>query len=542
MDKPKNIKYCDFCHLKSATCLCFECNNYFCDNCFKVIHDLNKSENHKKENLDIFVPIELKCSKHSKILNNLFCLDEKEICCSMCHFKNLHNGHKLIEISNEEALKKENFSIENEMKDFNEISDKIIELKEKIENEIIKINNNFDKTMEDLKKSFQKKYEDILKEENDLKEDLQNKVTKIKEQLEIYLSEINNNIKLNERINKGINKVLKEKKSMLQVLSYISKINSSKKSMKKLETELIKSIKFNYEEKNGKINYEEIYFNGIVIPKNIEFKNIFSTGLNIYWNIGDINLINFDKNQIIYQIEIRKKNENNFKEIYQGKETKFLVEDLSIKTIYEFRICSFYNDVKGEYSQIKEVETSEVEPIDSSILLETGKAQEFLGELYKWCECKKFELLFRGTRDEMTAKNFHNKCDNQGPTITLIKNDKDHIFGGYASISWTKDEGNKNAPKSFLFTLTNIYNTMPTKFQSKNKGNEVFHHDNYGPIFGEDGMDFCIYKDFSKKNEPTANFPRSFEDMLGKGGAIFTSNENSKNFTIKEIEIFKLLE
>ena len=55
-------------------------------------------------------------------------------------------------------------------------------------------------------------------------------------------------------------------------------------------------------------------------------------------------------------------------------------------------------------------------------------------------------------------------------------------------------------------------------------------------------MDFCIYKDFSKKNEPTANFPRSFEDMLGKGGAIFTSNENSKNFTIKEIEIFKLLE
>ena len=542
MEKSKNIKDCDICGIKSATSICFKCNNYFCDNCFKILHDLKKNEEHKKENLDIFVPIELKCLKHSQILNNLFCLDEKEICCSMCHFKNLHNGHKLIEISDEETLKKENFSIENEMKDFNEISDKIIGLKNKIENEIIKINIDFDKTMEDLKKSFQKKYEDILKEENDLKEDLQNKVTKIKEQLEIYLSEINNNIKLNERINKGINKVLKEKQSMLQILSYISKINSSKKSMKKLETELIKSIKFNYEEKNGEINYEEIYFNGIVIPKNIEFKNITSTSLNIYWNIDDINLINFDKNQIKYQVEMRKKNENNFKEIYQGKETNFLVKDLSIKTIYEFRICSFYKYIKGEYSQIKEVETSKEESIDSSILLESGRAQEFSEEIYKWCECKKFELLFRGTRDGMTANEFHRKCDNQGPTITLIKNNKDHIFGGYASISWTSGNENKNAPKSFLFTLTNIYNTKPTKFQSKNNGKEVYHEKNYGPIFGENGNDFYIQSDFTVNNSACSSFPISFEDVLGKGKAIFSSDEKTGSFTIKEIEVFKLLE
>ena len=541
MEKPKNIKDCDICGIKSATCLCFKCNNYFCDSCFKILHDLKKNEEHKKENLDIFVPIELKCSKHSQISNNLFCIDEKEICCPMCHFKNLHPGHKLIEIADEETLKKENFSIEKEMNNFNEISDKITGLKNRIENEIMVINNMFDKTMNDLKKSYQKKYEALLKEENDLKEDLQNKVTKVKEQLEIYLSEINNNIILNERINKGINKVLKEKQSILQVLSYISKINFSKKNMKNLETELIKSIKFNYEEKKGEINYEEVYINGIVIPKNIEFKNITQTSLNIYWNIDDINSINFDKNKIKYQVEMRKKNENNFKEIYQGKDTNFFTKDLSFKTIYEFRICSIYNDSKGEYSQIKEVETKG-ESIDSSILLESGKSQEFSKEISEWCECNQFELLFRGTRDGMTANAFHNKCDNQGPTIILIKNDKDHIFGGYAPISWTKDEGNKNAPKSFLFTLTNIYNTKPTKFQSKNNGNEVYHHKDYGPIFGKDGMDLCIYSNFSEKNGPNANFPTSFQDGLGKKGSIFTSDENKGNFTIKEIEIFKLLE
>ena len=541
MEKPKNIKVCDICSIKSATCLCFKCNNYFCDSCFKILHDLKKNEEHKKENLDIFVPIELKCSKHSQISNNLFCIDEKEICCPMCHFKNLHPGHKLIEIADEETLKKENFSIEKEMNNFNKISDKITGLKNRIENEIMVINNMFDKTMNDLKKSYQKKYEALLKEENDLKEDLQNKVTKVKEQLEIYLSEINNNIILNERINKGINKVLKEKQSILQVLSYISKINFSKKNMKNLETELNKSIKFNYEEKKGEINYEEVYINGIVIPKNIEFKNITQKSLNIYWNIDDINSINFDKNKIKYQVEMRKKNENNFKEIYQGKDTNFFTKDLSFKTIYEFRICSIYNDSKGEYSQIKEVETK-VESINSSILLESGKSQEFSKEISEWCECNQFELLFRGTRDGMTANAFHNKCDNQGPTIILIKNDKDHIFGGYAPISWTKDEGNKNAPKSFLFTLTNIYNTKPTKFQSKNNGNEVYHHKDYGPIFGKGGMDLCIYSNFSEKNGPNANFPTSFQDGLGKKGSIFTSDNNTKNFTVKEIEIFKLLE
>ena len=311
--------------------------------------------------------------------------------------------------------------------------------------------------------------------------------------------------------------------------------------MKKLETELIKSIKFNYEETKGEINYKEIYFNGIVIPKNIEFKNITSTNLNICWNIDDINLINFDKNQIKYQVEMRKKNDKNYKEIYLGKETNFLIKDLTPKTIYEFRICSLYNDLKGEYSKINEVETKKI--IDSSILLESGRGQEFSEEIYKWCEYNKFELLFKGSQAGMTANDFHRKCDNQGPTLTLIKNDKGHIFGGYASISWMSDEENKNknAPKSFLFTLTNIYNTKPTLFQSLNNGNEVYHDKNYGPIFGEEGTDFYILSNFTDINSAGSSFPNSFQDLLGKGKTIFTSDENANNFSVKEIEIFKLL-
>ena len=49
------------------------------------------------------------------------------------------------------------------------------------------------------------------------------------------------------------------------------------------------------------------------------------------------------------------------------------------------------------------------------------------------------QLLYRGTRDGYEPKNFHDKCDNKGPTITLYQNEK-CIFGGYNSNSWASNE------------------------------------------------------------------------------------------------------
>ena len=83
------------------------------------------------------------------------------------------------------------------------------------------------------------------------------------------------------------------------------------------------------------------------------------------------------------------------------------------------------------------------------------------------------DLLYRGTKDVMTNTAFYNKCDNKGRTITLIQNDKGNIFGGYASISWSSFNEDHSVPDSFLFTITNIYNTKPTKFFSKNERNKI---------------------------------------------------------------------
>ena len=86
------------------------------------------------------------------------------------------------------------------------------------------------------------------------------------------------------------------------------------------------------------------------------------------------------------------------------------------------------------------------------------------------------ELIYRGSRDGTKSNDFHNKCDNQGPTICLFKNEKGYIFGGYSSISWTNDNNYHSAPESFIFTLTNIYNIKPTKFPNSNSNYSVYHY------------------------------------------------------------------
>ena len=72
----KEIKECDICGA-NATCLCFKGKQYYCDSCFKFIHDKQKNSQHKKEPIDPYIPLELKCPEHPESPLNLFCLDEK---------------------------------------------------------------------------------------------------------------------------------------------------------------------------------------------------------------------------------------------------------------------------------------------------------------------------------------------------------------------------------------------------------------------------------------------------------------------------------
>ena len=105
------------------------------------------------------------------------------------------------------------------------------------------INNLYDKIYNEVSKSYEIKHENLLKEENELKEKLQNEVTKIKEGLENYYTKSDEIIRNNDKIKKGLKRFEKEeKKSMMKVLSYVSKINKNIKETKILFQDLIKSL------------------------------------------------------------------------------------------------------------------------------------------------------------------------------------------------------------------------------------------------------------------------------------------------------------
>ena len=183
-------------------------------------------------------------------------------------------------MDNEESLKKGDTIINSCMKEFNELLQNTVNLKKKIENEMSEIDKLYDKINNEVSKSFEKKHEKLIFEENKLKEKLQNEVTKIKEKLEYSLPESNELIKINEKLNKGY-KCLEseEEKNVIKNLSY-----------KKIIGKLMRSLKISFDEDKSEINYEEYYFIGIKILKNIMFKTFNNNSVKIFWEIDKIKI------------------------------------------------------------------------------------------------------------------------------------------------------------------------------------------------------------------------------------------------------------
>lgn len=59
---------------------------------------------------------------------------------------------------------------------------------------------------------------------------------------------------------------------------------------------------------------------------------------------------------------------------------------------------------------------------------------EWVGKKFGW------HLCYRASEDGWQGKDFHGKCDDVGPTVTLVKRGSS-IFGGYTDQSWKPETG-----------------------------------------------------------------------------------------------------
>ena len=302
----------------------------------------------------------------------------------------------------------------------------------------------------------------------------------------------------------------------------------------------MKNLKIIFDKENNIVKYEEYYFNGIPIPKDIDFKKIDSNSINAQWNIDEHNFINIDKNKIIFKVEIREKNKE-FIKVYEGYDSNCLIENLSEKKDYDIRICSFYNDLIEAWSPIQNIKIDINFELNSNIIKDNSTINFVFKYIQKKFSIKnkiKSKLIYRASSDGPTPKIYHEKCDGIPNTLCLIRTKENLIFGGYINIKIicnSKGE-NRDDKDAFVFSidLTKIY--LPKKNMPS-----IHCNPKYGPIFGNNinynypiiinGSNFfqncggtCEYK-----NNAYEGFQNDYE-----------MNGGNPKFHIDEIEVFQL--
>ncbi|RIA87276.1 hypothetical protein C1645_827985 [Glomus cerebriforme] len=276
------------------------------------------------------------------------------------------------------------------------------------------------------------------------------------------------------------------------------------------------------------ISYEpEILFDSI------KFNNLPAQLLEIILKRDDLNLVEIEvwenlikwgltqeQSQQILNEDVSKWNQENF-DYFQSLLQKFI----PLIRFYEISFEDYVNKVKL-YEEIlpKELKddilkfhmNSEYKPIikclprypkyhlDSDII---NHIQDHLVLFANWIDKKeernqyiriipyKFDLLYRASRDGITSGAFHNKCDNKGATIVIIKiKGSEQIIGGYNPFEWEPSGRNKSTTNSFIFSFTDRNNTQTAKVSYSNGSFSVCCHSTSGPIFGN--YFYCYNNEF----------------------------------------------
>lgn len=120
---------------------------------------------------------------------------------------------------------------------------------------------------------------------------------------------------------------------------------------------------------------------------------------------------------------------------------------------------------------------------------------KLMDQLEQWIGTgpKKFDLIFNITVDGCNAATFHQKCDNQGPTVTVLYNQQGSVYGGYTTVNWDQSSSYKNDVNAFLFRLQSSGSVAANKFPRNSNGSDVYCGTGYGPTFGS-GHDLLTFR------------------------------------------------
>ena len=332
--------------------------------------------------------------------------------------------------------------------------------------------------------------------------------------------QLEENIKILEELSNNLEKSINELK-----LS-VNKINENKEIIKKNIQQIFTKIRNEINNREDKLleevdkKYDEIFLdeNTIKIAEKLPSKINLSLEkgkiINKEWknykkNILINDCLNIENNIItIYKIKDKIQNNNNLEHIieffYENNKFNNLIEDISnIDKIIDNNNKIFF-DSKIEFDQ----------------------------KLVKdWLNNKNFkaELLFRKTRDGSKPKDFHERCDNKGITITFIETKKGYKFGGYTELQWNSKEQFQKDKTTFIFSFNNKEKYLP-----RNNNDSIYCGSNYGPVFGCSQADIALGPDSLGEGQ-------CYKDKTNTFLADRILTNGDENWNVKEVEVYKII-
>ncbi|EXX57948.1 uncharacterized protein OCT59_001202 [Rhizophagus irregularis] len=145
-----------------------------------------------------------------------------------------------------------------------------------------------------------------------------------------------------------------------------------------------------------------------------------------------------------------------------------------------------------------------------------------------------FNLILRGSHDGFSPNKFHEICDNQSHTITIIKvKDSNEILGGYNPIIWKSDSGFGSTKDSFIFSFKNkenIKNCILSRISEDLEDCAIFNCMNYGPSFGA-GCDLKLCGD-NCYDKSAYYHTRCYNKPI---------RESNCQFFVEEYEVFQIM-
>ena len=98
-----------------------------------------------------------------------------------------------------------------------------------------------------------------------------------------------------------------------------------------------------------------------------------------------------------------------------------------------YQVQGILDELQRTAPILDELKPKEPKVFEESVILTN---EEHRRVLKTWLPIKReWRLLFRASRDGFAALAFHSKCDNKGPTVTVVKSGG-NIFGGFTGNAW----------------------------------------------------------------------------------------------------------